>query len=135
MILIALNHASLRERIGAALSPEEVRDPVLRRIFVEFVRGGGAAEGARPTSLLPPEIERRLTALWAAADVEHLPEEAGALDRIVEDCLARIRERGVRQERTVFRQALEAADRQGDPDRVLKLLAEHPSVKGGDKTT
>ena len=135
LILIALNHASLRERIAAALSPEDVRDPVLRRIFVEFVRGGGAAEGARPTSLLPPEIERRLTALWAAADVEHLPEEAGALDRIVEDCLTRIRERGVRQERTVFRQALEAADRQGDPERVLKLLAEHPSVKGGDKTT
>jgi hypothetical protein len=47
----------------------------------------------------------------------------------------RIAARRARAQRTVLRQALEAADRQGDPERVLKLLAEHPSIKSGDKTT
>jgi DNA primase len=140
LISIGLNHASQRARIAAALTPEDVREPVLRRIFIEFVREGSAREGSggtgiRPVSLLPPEVQRRLSSLWAISDTERPAEEEGALDRIVEDCLARIRERRVRQERTVLRQALEAADRQGDSERALKLLAEHPSVKGGDKTT
>ena len=38
-------------------------------------------------------------------------------------------------QRTVLRQALEAADRQGDHERALKLLSEHPSLRGGDKST
>jgi len=142
LIFIALNRPPLRERVAAALMPEDVRDPVLRRIFVEFVRGDGALDGSgdpaaglRPMSLLPPEMQRRLTALWAASDAGRLPEEEAALDRMVEDCLARIRERRARQERSVLRQALEAADRQGDPERVLKLLSEHPSVKSCDKTS
>jgi DNA primase len=142
LVFIGLNHAPLRGRIAAALMPEDVRDPVLRRIFVEFVQEGGAGKGSADTaadvramSLLPSEVQRRLTSLWAVSDADRLPEEETALDQMVEECLARILERRTRQERTVLRQALEAADRQGDPGRVLKLLSEHPSVKGGDKTT
>ena len=142
LVCIGLNCAALRDRIADALMPEDILDPVLRRIFVEFVRGGIAALRSahgiadhRLMNSLPPDVQRRLTSLWAASDADSLPEAAADLDRVVEDCLARIRERLARRERTVFRQALEAADRQGDPERVLKLLSEHPSVKGGDKTT
>ncbi len=98
-----------------------------------------ADAGARPMSLQPPEVQRRLSSLWAAAgESDLLPageEREAALAQMVEDCLGRIAARRSRAQRTVLRQALEAADRQGDPERVLKLLAEHPSIKSGDKTT
>ncbi len=141
LVFIALNHPPLRERIAAALMPDDIRDPVLRRIFVEFLTGDGVVNrpgdtvaGLRLMGVLPPEVQRRLTALWAASDAGRLPEDDAALDRMVEDCLAHIRERRTRKERTALRQALEAAARQGDPERVLRLLSEHPSVKGSDKS-
>ena len=40
LISIGLNHAGCRERIAAALAPEEIRDPILQRIFIEFVQSG-----------------------------------------------------------------------------------------------
>jgi hypothetical protein len=142
LVFIGLQHAAYRERIAAALAPEEIRDPILQRIFVEFVlpgRPGSRDAGARPMSLQPPEVQRRLSSLWAAAgERDWLPAgETGdaALAQIVDDCLARIAARRGRAQRTILRQALQAADREGDRERVLKLLSEHPSIKGGDKTT
>jgi hypothetical protein len=53
------------------------------------------------------------------------------LARTVDDCLTRMgRARGL-VERQALRQALESAGRRGDPDEVLRLLAEHPSVTRG----
>jgi DNA primase len=139
LVFIGLHHPAHRERIVAALSPEEIRDPILQRIFVEFVRQGTpAAQGgsARPMSLQPPEVQRRLSSLWAAAgEGEFLAAGDAAVGQVVEDCLGRIAARRARAQRTMLRQALEAADRQGDQDRVLKLLSEHPSIRAGDKTT
>jgi hypothetical protein len=139
LVFIGLHYPAHRERIAAALSPEEIRDPILQRIFVEFVRQGTPASqggGARPMSLQPPEVQRRLSSLWAAAgDDAFLPSGEAAVAQTVDDCLAHLAERRARAERTTLRQALEAADRQGDRERALKLLSEHPSMKGSEKTT
>jgi len=139
LVFIGLHHPAHRERIAAALPPEEIRDPILQRIFVEFVRQGKPESqdgAARPMSLQPPEVQRRLSSLWAASgDEDLLAAGEAAIGQVVEDCLGRIAARRARAQRTILRQALEAADRQGDPERVLKLLSEHPSIKGGDKTT
>jgi hypothetical protein len=86
-------------------------------------------------------MQRRLSSLWAqdpwsvAADAvgdlstgEQGPE---TLRRTVDDCLTRIGQARAAAERQALRQALEAADRRGDPEQALRLLAEHPSVKRG----
>jgi DNA primase len=139
LVFIGLHHPAHRERIAAGLAPEEIRDPILQRIFVEFVQRGEPKSrdgGARPMSLQPPEVQRRLSSLWAAPGAgEWFAEGDAAVTRVVEDCLGRIAARRARSQRTILRQALEAADRQGDRERVLKLLSEHPSVKGDAKPT
>jgi len=139
LVFIGLHHPAYRERIAAALPPEEIRDPILQRIFVEFVQRGTPESrdgNARPMSLQPPEVQRRLSSLWAApGEGELFAAGEAAVAQVVEDCLGRIAARRARAQRTSLRQALEAADRQGDSERVLKLLSEHPSIKGGDKTT
>jgi DNA primase len=139
LVFIGLHHPAYRERIAADLAPEEIRDPILQRIFVEFVQRGTPESrdgNARPMSLQPPEVQRRLSSLWAApGEGELFAAGEAAVGQVVEDCLGRIAARRARAQRTILRQALEAADRQGDSERVLKLLSEHPSIKGGDKTT
>jgi hypothetical protein len=92
-------------------------------------------------SLHPPEIQRRLSSLWARdpwspnaqEEGERLPGEADheTLQRTVDDCLARITQSRGAALRQAQRQALEAAERGGDLDQVLRLLSEHPSVKRG----
>jgi len=148
LVYIGLNYPAWRERIAAALAPEDVRDPILRRIFTEFIQAGDAAAGsqgnARPLSLQPPDVQRRLSSLWArdpwsvaAGEPGEFPaagEEPEALRRTVDDCLARIGQARSAAERQALRQALEAADRRGDPEQALRLLAEHPSVKRGRGT-
>ncbi len=145
LVYIGLNYPAWRERIAAALAPEDIRDPVLRRIFTEFVQGGPpeaagrSGEVPRPLSLQPPEVQRRLSSLWARDPWSVAPgdsgerevggEESGVLRRTVEDCLARIGEARAAAARRALRQALEAADRRGDPEQALRLLGEHPSVK------
>jgi hypothetical protein len=142
LVYIGLNYPTWRERIAQALDPEDVRDPVLRRIFVEFVQGACAArssESARAMSLQPPEVQQRLSSLWtrdpwlpspdASEDTRAVEGDHETLRRTVEDCLARIRASRDTTERQALRQALEAADRRGDREQVLRLLAEHPSVK------
>ncbi|MEK7204216.1 MAG: DNA primase, partial [candidate division NC10 bacterium] len=99
LIYIGLNYPAWRERIASALTPEDVRDPTLRGIFTEFILGETAA-GSRPMSLHPPEVQRRLSSLWARdpwsagaqEEGERPPDEADheALQRTVNDCLARI---------------------------------------------
>jgi hypothetical protein len=177
LVRIGLNHPSWRTRIAEALAPEDVQDPILRRIFTDFVQGERAELGAefqtgpRPTSLYPTEVQQRLASLWASGpsagdspgdpkDAFPVPLEGGAPDagsegsatgmqgtqcfggdegsevlaRTVEDCLSRIHQRRAVARRQALRQALEAADRGGDHDHVLRLLAEHPSVKANRDT-
>jgi DNA primase len=148
LIYIGLNYPAWRQRIAAALAPEDVRDPILRRIFSEFIQGddpadaaGSAASpgGRRPLSLQSDDVQRRLSSLWARDPWSVAPGEPGdfetggegseALCRTVDDCLARISRARAATERHALRQALEAADRRGDPEQALRLLAEHPSVK------
>jgi len=145
---IALTYPEWRERIAAALDAEEIRDPVLRRIYVDFVQMGPAGTGGdRPAALsgYPPELQRRLSWLWAwdpwartgpgAEGQELTPREAEELlARTVDDCLSRIGRARAAVERQALRRALEGADRRGDPDEVLRLLAEHPSIKHGRST-
>ena len=145
LIYIALTYPEWRERIASALGMEEIRDPVLRRIYADFVQSGGAPASAdHPPALsgYPPEIQRRLSWLWAwdpwsraaaAAEGQGLtPQEVEELlTRTVEDCLARVGRARAVTERHALRQALENAGRRGDPDEVLRLLGEHPSVKRG----
>jgi DNA primase len=150
LIYIGLNYPAWRERIAAALTAEDVRDPILRHIFTEFIQAGdpvpsaGSEGNARPLSLQPPDVQRRLSSLWArdpwsvaAGEPGDFPtgeEEAKALRRTVDDCLARLSQARSATERQALRQALEAADRRGDPEQALRLLAEHPSVKRGRGT-
>jgi len=144
LIYIGLNYPAWRERIASALTPEDVRDPTLRRIFTDFILGETAA-GSRLMSLHPPEVQRRLSSLWARdpwaagaqEEGERSPGEADheALQRTVNDCLARINQGRSAALRQTLRQALEAAERGGDPDQVLRLLSEHPSVKRGREQT
>ena len=150
LIYIGLNYPAWRERIAAALAPEDVRDPVLRRIFTEFIQSvrlddsAGSQGNARPLSLQPPDVQRRLSSLWARdpwsvaagepGDFETDGEGPEALRRTVDDCLARISQARAAVERQALRQALEAAERRGDPEQALRLLAEHPSVKRGRGT-
>jgi DNA primase len=137
LVFIGLHYPAQRQRLAAALLPEDIGDPVLRQIFVHLIQapsGREATSALGPTSLLPPDVQQRLTALWAGSlrggdGWAEEPEEA-VVARTVDDCLARVRERQVRADRTALRQALEAAARGGDPARVLELLAEHPSMKG-----
>jgi DNA primase len=134
LIRIGLLYPAYRERVAAGLSEEEIRDPVLRRIFAEWIQreGVGSRDAAsRLVSLQPPEVQRRLSALWAGSGEGDLLAgggmDAASLTRIVEDCVGRIADRRARAERTAMRQALEAADRRGDHDLALKLLAEYSS--------
>ena len=145
LIYIGLNYPAWRGRIAAELIPEDVRDPILRRIFTEFIQSDNSAASpgtqgdARPLSLQPPEVQRRLSSLWARDPWLLVVDEAGdsstggegpeALRRTVDDCLARIGQARKAVERQALRQALEAAERRGDPEQALRLLAEHPSVK------
>jgi DNA primase len=142
LIYIGLNYPAWRQRIASSLAPEDVRDTTLRQIFTEFIRGeapAGAPGTSRPMSLHSPEVQRRLSSFWARdpwsagreEGGEGPPEEADpeALQRTVNDCLARITQGRGAVERRALRQALEAAERGGDPDQVLRLLSEHPSVK------
>jgi DNA primase len=145
LIYIGLNYPAWRQRIAAALAPEDVRDPILRRIFSEFIRGDDRGEPAaspgagRPLSLQSDDVQRRLSSLWARdpwsvapgdpGDFETGGEGSETLRRTVDDCLARISRARAATERHALRQALEAADRRGDPEQALRLLAEHPSVK------
>jgi DNA primase len=145
LIYIGLNYPAWRERIAAALAPEDVRDPILRRIFSEFIQTDGPADAAgsqgarRPLSLQSDDVQRRLSSLWAKDPWSVAPGEPGGsetdgegpevLRRTVDDCLARISQARAATERQALRQALEAADRRGDPEQALRLLAEHPSVK------
>ena len=120
-----------------------MQDPILRRLFTDVIQAGastGSTTGGRPLSAYPPEVQRRLSSLWAAnpcslpsegQEPAGDPERDEPIQRIVEDCLARIarqREAGQRQQ---FRQALAAADRGGDQAQLLRLLSEHPSIKRG----
>jgi DNA primase len=136
VIFIGLHYPGHRARIRAGLAPEDIRDPILQRIFREWIQveSGEDLLAAGRMGQLPPEIQRRLSALWAR-DLVGDPGEGQAIEdslvvQTMEDCLARIRERRTRADRTAFRQALEAADRGKDAARVLELLADHPSVKG-----
>ncbi len=145
LIYVALNYPAWCQEIASALTPEDVRDPILRRIFTDFVQAGqadvpaGSGEPRRPMSLHPPEVQRRLSQLWARDPWSVAPGESGdlplagdeqeALRRTVKDCLTRIRQARGAAERQALRQALEAADRRGDREQALRLLAEHPSVK------
>jgi len=149
LVAIGLNYAAWRGRIAAALTPADVRDPILQRIFIDFIQGRpegesvAASGGSRPLSAYPPEVQQRLAALWAsgswvpAADATAGEAEEGPADerlgRIVDDCLARIGQGRVNAQLQQSRQALEAADRGGDPERVLRLLAEHLSIKRGEE--
>lgn len=136
LIYIALSYPAWRERIAAVLGVEEVGDPILRRIYAEFVRRPADDQGAPPPlSALPEEVRQRLSGLWArepwsAGEPNGAEEPVEAiLSRTVEDCAAHIRARRSRAERQSLRQALEAAERDGDRARLLTLLREHPSVK------
>ena len=150
LIYIGLNYPAWRERIAAALTPEDVRDPILRRIFSEFIQtdgpqnaaaSAGSQGAARPLSLQSDDVQRRLSSLWARDPRSAAPGEPGGsettgegpevLRRTVDDCLSRISQARTATERQALRQALEAADRRGDPEQALRLLAEHPSVKRG----
>ncbi len=154
LISIGLHYPAWREQIAAALSPEDVRDPVLRRIFTDFVQAGQADPSAgsqgisRPMSLQPADVQQRLSSLlardpWSVAPLgsprregtHTMGEGPEALRRTVDDCLTRIRQHRVTSKRQALRQALEAAERDGDREKVLGLLAEHPSVKQDRDTT
>jgi DNA primase len=146
LIFISLNYPAHREAIVRALTPEDIRDPILRRIFTGLLEAGGLAgsggapegrTGLPPMSLLPEEVQRRLSSLMARtpdgeADASGVADTA-VLAQTVEDCVARIQAQRARAGRTALRQALEAADREKDPARALQLLAEHPSVKGSQR--
>jgi DNA primase len=150
LIYIGLNYPAWRKQIVAALTPEDVQDPILRRIFVEFLQAdetglpAGSPGAPRPMSLQPPEVQRRLSSLWArdpwsvppgdSGDLSTREAEHEALRRTVDDCLARIHQARAAGERRALRQALDAADRRGDRAQALRLLAEHPSVKRGRET-
>ncbi len=154
LISIGLNYPAWRDHIAAALTPEDVRDPVLRRIFTDFILAGqtepsaGSQGISRPMSLLPTEVQQRLSALlardpWAVAplgsarreEIQTMGEGHEALRRTVDDCLVRIHQHRVAAKRQALRQALEAAERDGDREKILGLLAEHPSVKQDRDTT
>jgi hypothetical protein len=142
LIYIGLSYPEWRARIAEALTPEEVEDPALRRIFTELLRppaappAGAAGGPQRPLSLLPPEVQRRLSALWvrdprAAGEEAQDESPETTVARIVEDCLARIAVRRAHAQRRSWQQALEAAERSGNLEQALALLREHPSVRGG----
>ncbi len=134
LIFIGLSYPEWRERIAAGLKPDDVEDPTLKRIFTEFVLQAAADAGHRPTSLLPPEVERRLASLWVRDPRQSGEEETGeaaetTLARTVEDCLARIAQRQIRTEQQSRQQALQAAGRTGDIERALALLQEQLSAR------
>jgi DNA primase len=144
LIYIGLNYPAWRERIAAALTPEDVRDPILRRIFTEFIRQAPWAcrPGRRDAAADEPASTRgaanSLLAVgqgpWSLGpkepgDTPAAGEGHESLERTVNDCLARMSQARVASERRALRQALEAADRRGDTEQLLRLLGEHPSVK------
>jgi len=142
LIFIALNYPRWRGRIAAGLTLEDVHDPVLRRVFSEFVQApaSGSTESRRPMSLYPDEIQRRVSSLWvanpwsdpSASDEQGMgPGRDESLARTVEDCLARIVQNRELLGRQQFRQSLAAEEISGDREEILRLLSEHPSVKRG----
>jgi hypothetical protein len=148
LISIGLNHSAWRAEIASGMTPEDVRDPILRRIFTEFIQAetpGGSQETPRPMSVYPPEVQRRLSSLWArdpwstlsrgSGDLRSAEEGHEALRRTVADCLARVRQGRTAGQLQALRQAVAAADRCGDQEQILRLLAEHPSVKRGREKT
>jgi DNA primase len=128
LLTVALHHPDLGRRVAAALAPEDIQDPVLRQIFSAYVIAGQAPG---PMSRLPDLVQQRLSALLASPGEA---EDEVALARIVDDCLARIRQRRTKGERSALFQALLDAERQGKQADALRLLADHPSVKGPKPT-
>jgi DNA primase len=138
LLAIALTAPEWRDKIAAALAPEAIADPLLRRIFVGLVQGGDT----RPLSLQPPEVQQRVAALVArgaaarAADEEPSPDaDGGAIGRAVEDCLAKIEAQRESRERESLRRAMAAAAERGDQAQSVRLLSQHPKVKDGHPTS
>jgi DNA primase len=139
LVYIGLSFPEWRARIAETLRPEEIEDAALRRIYTEYVLPSPSGGASRPPmSLLPPEIQQRLSSLWVrdprAAGREDEAGEAAwtpeaSVPQTVEDCLARLAERRARARRESLRHELEAAERGGDLERALTLLREHPSVR------
>jgi DNA primase len=135
LIHLALHHPGAAHRVREGIRPEEVEDPILRRIFQYAVMGSGAAHGpapldvahGRPLAMEEPDVQRVLTELLATDLGEYDGEEA--IERALSDCLTRIKARLERRAGEELQRQMEEAERAGDHKTVERLQAQFLALK------
>jgi len=117
LLHIALHDQGFRERIFGILEPEDFDDPVLKKVFLLQRQAGGEAEEI-PISQQDHDV-REVLAEFLATD---LSAYEGVLEKVVADCLDRVKERRRRREREWLRKRLVEAERSGDRAAVEEIL-------------
>jgi DNA primase len=122
LIHLALHHPGAAHRVRESVRPEELQDHTLRRIFQYAVMGPEAGRSAIPLATVEPEAQRVLTELLATDLGAYEGEEE--IERVLSDCLARLKARRSREKSKALRQQMEEAERAGDHTTVERLLAQ-----------
>jgi len=118
LLHIALHDQGFRERIFGILEPEDFDDPVLKRVFLVQRQAGGEGAWEIPISQQDPDVREAL-AEFLATD---LSAYEGVLEKMVADCLDRVKARRARKEREGLRKRLAEAERSGDREVVEQIL-------------
>lgn len=118
LLHIALYDQGFRERIFGVLEPEDFVDPVLKKVFLVQRQAGGEGAWEIPISQQDPDVREAL-AEFLATD---LSAYEGVLEKMVADCLDRVKARRARKEREGLRKRLAEAERAGDRAAVEQIL-------------
>ena len=118
LLHIALYDQGFRERIFGVLEPEDFDDPVLKKVFLVQRQVGRGGAGEIPISQQDPDV-REVIAGFLATD---LSAYEGVLEKMVADCLDRVKARRARKEREGLRKRLAEAERSGDREVVEQIL-------------
>lgn len=118
LVHIALHDPAARRRLLEAIEPGDFDDPLLRRVFMAQREAAGRGMEEILISQQDPEIREVLTELLAM----DLKAYEGAVEKVVSDCIDRLKARRERREREGLRRSLEEAERSGDQEAIERLL-------------
>ncbi|MSR22269.1 MAG: DNA primase [Gemmatimonadetes bacterium] len=123
VLLVLLRMRAWVDRAVERIGPDAFRDPVYRAIFEALAERAGTED---PLSGLPPEAERRLEELMGD------PEDLEHTERLFEDSLTELEERGLQARRDVLEEELRSADSLETERRLLGELARLRGERRGE---
>lgn len=132
---LALHDPEAARLVREELWPQDIEDPVLRRVFQHAVLQSGGARGraafeaapGRPLAMEEPEMQRVLSELLATDLHEY--DGRDAIDRTLSDCLTRIAARRERRASEQLQRRMEEAEHAGDHTTVERLQAEFLALR------